>query len=185
VQRYAGSQFGIPVMKYDTVIEYPANHAHDVFGLEWGAQLFVCHGPAGAIAHLGILQVHACLREQVMISGVVVMHVRDDDIRHLRVRDPDRPQALIHRAYQGAPALLRLLRVESGVDDYGALRSHYRPDEVVQGHGSVVGIAAQEVVAGGTLEMRVADCENLVVDTHGRSGYLTKDRINGLLLTLA
>ncbi len=113
------------------------------------------------------------------------MHVRDDDIRHLRVRDSDRPQAFIHRAYQGAPALLRLLRVESGIDDYGALWSHYRPDEVIQGHGSVVGIAAQEVMGSGTLEVRVADCENLVVDTHVRSGYLTKDRLNGLLRALA
>jgi hypothetical protein len=48
-----------------------------------------------------------------------------------------------------------------------------------------VGIAAQEVMGSGTLEVRVADCENLVVDTHGRSGYLTKDRLNGLLRALA
>ena len=153
-------------MKHDTVVKHPTNHAHDILGLEWGAQLRMRHGPAGAIAHLCILQMHPRLGEQVMISGVVVMHVSDDDIRHLLVRYSDRPQAFIHGTYQGAPALLRLLRVESGIDDYGVVRGHYRPDEVVQGHGSVVGIAAQEVVAGGTLEVRVADCENLVVDTH-------------------
>ena len=95
------------------------------------------------------------------------MHVRDDDVRHLRVRYSYRPQAVIHWTYQGAPALLRLLRVESGIDDYGALWSHYRPDEVVQGHGPVVRVAAQEVEGGGALEVRVADSENFVVDAHG------------------
>jgi hypothetical protein len=98
---------------------------------------------------------------------VVIMHVSDDDIRHLLVRYSYRPQAFIHGTYQGASALLRLLRVESGIDDYGVVPGHYRPDEVVQGHGPVVGITAQEVVGGGALEVRVADSENLVVDAHG------------------
>ena len=61
--------------------------------------------------------------------------------------------------------------VRSGAD--------YRPDEIVQGHGAVVGIAAQEVVAGGALEVRVADSDDLVVDAHG-DAYLTKDRLYGL-----
>ena len=95
------------------------------------------------------------------------MHVSDDDIRHLLVRYSYHPQAFIHGTYQDASALLRLLRAESGIDDYGVVRGHYRPDEVVQGHGPVVGVAAQEVVRGGALEVRIADSENLVVDAHG------------------
>ena len=38
---------------------------------------------------------------------------------------------------------------------------------------------------GGALEVRVADSENLVVDTHWGSGYLTKDRLDGRLRALA
>ena len=154
-------------MKHDTVVKHPTNHAHDILGLEWGAQLSMRHRSAGAIAHLGILQVHPRPGKQVMISGVVVMHVSDDDIRHLLVRYSYRPQAFIHGTYQGASALLRLLRAESGIDDYGAVRTHYGPDEVVQRHGSVMRVAAQEVVGGSALEMCVADSENLVVDAHG------------------
>jgi hypothetical protein len=110
---------------------------------------------------------HPRLGEQVIISGVVVMHVSDDDIRHLLVLYAYRPQAFIHGTYQGASALLCLFRAESGIDDEAVLRANDGPDEIVQGHGPVVGIAAQEVMGGSALEVRVADSKYLVVDAQG------------------
>ena len=41
--RSAGSQFGVAVMKHDAIVKHPANHAHDILGLEWRAQQLVRH----------------------------------------------------------------------------------------------------------------------------------------------
>ena len=101
-----------------------------------------------------------------MVSRVVVVHVRDDHIGHLRVRDAYNAQAIVDGPYERAPALLCLLCVESGIDDDGMARAHDGPDKVIQGHGPVVRIAAQEVVSGGPFQVRVPDGEYCVFNGH-------------------
>src|SRR5580658_2382338 len=103
----------------------------------------------------------------MMVSRVVIMHMGDDYVGHILVGYTDDPQALFDGADECAPALPCLLGVEAGVDDDGMARTHYGPDEVIQGHRPVVSVPAQEVVSGCPLQVRVPDGENFVFDGHG------------------
>jgi hypothetical protein len=102
----------------------------------------------------------------VMVSRMIVMHVRDDHVGYLRVRYAYGLESCIDGSHERAPALPGLLRVEAGVDDDRVARAHYGPDKVIQGHGPVVRVAAQEVVRGGTVQVRVPDGEYFVFDGH-------------------
>src|SRR5260370_11596127 len=122
----------------------------------------MAHAAAGARRHLAFLKVVGRVREKVEIAGVVVMHVRDDHVGHLRRVDADRPQALGRRPQRLAPAPARALRIEAGIDHIGLSGADDRPDVIVERHRAVVRVAADEIRAREPLVPAIADRENLV-----------------------
>ena len=69
---------------------------HVVFA-ERDAQHLVAHAAAGGVGHLGVLHVIARVGEQVVVAGVVLMHVGDDDVLDLVGLDAERLQPLADR----------------------------------------------------------------------------------------
>src|SRR5882724_9088471 len=116
---------------------------------------------SGAERHFAVLNVKTRGGKLIEAASVIVMHVGDDHVAHLSGVDTDHFQPLGGRAKQFALPLAGHLRVESGIDYKGALFpaifTYNRPHEKVDGHGSIVRIAAQEVFAGAPRMMRVTN----------------------------
>ena len=110
-----------------------------------------------AVRHLGVLQMIAGARKQVVVADVVVMQMADDDVLDLVGVDADRLEPLADRLEQGAAALLGHGGVEAGVDDEGAGGPDDRPDVIVERLQDVVRIAADVVLRRAPVVMAVAD----------------------------
>ena len=152
-----GSQLVIAIVERDAAFEDPLDHGGHVGSLEREPRYRVAHVASGAERHFAILHVEARGRELIEAAGVVVMHVGDDHILHLRRLDADHLQPLGGRAQQLALPFASHLGVESGIDHEGAIFTDNRPHEEVDGHGSIVRIAAQKVLTGPPRMVRVAD----------------------------
>ena len=76
----ARSNFIVPIMKLHTTLEYFVSHGGDGAGIEDPADLRVQHATPRAIGHLRILQVIAGAWKEIMISRMVVMHMRNHDM---------------------------------------------------------------------------------------------------------
>ncbi len=87
---------------------------------------------------------------------MVVVHVRDDDILHLREIYTEPPQALRGRSQVVALAPLRGLLIESRVDDHRVPRVTRKPHEVVHLLG-LVRVSADVVLRSATLHRGVPD----------------------------
>jgi hypothetical protein len=117
----------------------------------------MAHAAPGTVRHLAILKVVARPRKQVVVAGMVVMEVADDDVGDLFGIDVDRSQSFGNRFDDGAPALGRHSRIEAGVHDKGAVRPFDHPDEVGERLVGVVRIAADVVFVLRSIVMRVTD----------------------------
>ena len=94
MQREAGRELIVAVVKRHAPVEHLPHHRHHVVGLERDALMCVAHASSGAVRHLAVLQVIAGAGEQVVVAAVVVVQVGDDDVLD-RVRiDAERRQAL-------------------------------------------------------------------------------------------
>ena len=69
-----------------------AHHRHHVFDLEGPADHLVTHAAPGGVRHLAVLQVVSRARKEVVVAGVVVVQVGDDDVLDLARIDADRLQ---------------------------------------------------------------------------------------------
>ena len=79
---------------------------------------------------------------------------------------PNGTQTVVHRAHE-----LRLLFVACSTPNpvsttWCGSAAYDGPDEVVQGHGAVVRVAAQKLCRGCALQVRVAHGVDFVVDAH-------------------
>ena len=95
---------------------------------------------------------------------------RDDHILDLVRIKPYHAQAFAHRTKQRAISFHGSRCVEPGVEDEAAFPAHNRPDKVVERHGPIVRIAADEIVRSGPVVMAVADREQIV--SLAQIGYL-------------
>ena len=143
----AGRDLADPVMKAHPVLEQALDHRGHVGRLERAAHIAMAHAAAGAERHLAVLQVESGVREQVVVAGVVVMHVADHDVLDRVGIDADREEALARRPQEVAAALLRHRRVEPGVEDQRAVLADNRPDEIIERHRPVMRVAAVEILA--------------------------------------
>ena len=156
-------------MEADPVAEHALDHRGHVGDLERAADVAVAHAAAGAERHLAVLKVERRVREQIVVAGVVVMHVADDDVLDPVRIDADRLETVARRKQEVAPAFFRHRRVEAGVEDQGAALADNGPDEIVERHRPVMRVAAIEILARAPVMMRIAHGVDLIgVAAHGR-----------------
>ena len=82
----------------------------------------MAHAAAGGVGHLGILEVIARIREQVVIAGVIPMHVGRDHMIDMIGLDAERFEPVADRLDDLAAAFLGGLFVKTGIDHEGAVR---------------------------------------------------------------
>ena len=158
----------VAVVEADAVAEHAPDHRGHVFRLERAADVAVAHAAPGAERHLAVLNVKRRVREQIVVAGVVVMHVADDDILDPVRIDADRQEPVARRTQKLAPALFRHRRVEAGVEDQRPALADNGPDEIVERHRPVMRVAAVEIVSRRALVVRIAHGIDLIgVAAHG------------------
>ena len=123
----AGRDLAGPVVEPDAVAEHAPDHRGHVVRLERAADIAVAHAASGAERHFAVLNVERRVREQIVVAGVVVMHVADDDILDPVRIDADRQEPVARRTQKLAPALFRHCRVEAGVEDQASGSRRQRP----------------------------------------------------------
>jgi hypothetical protein len=121
VQRDAGHERFIAIVKGDAAIEHLSDQRDHIVHLERDALVRMAHAAPGTVRHLAILKVVPRPRKQVVVAGMVVMEVADDDVGDLFGIDVDRSQSFGNRFDDGATALGRHRMVEAGVHDKGAV----------------------------------------------------------------
>ena len=122
------------------------DHPGDIIWLECMSNRSVTHVAARRVGHFIILQMVAGVREQVFVTAMVVMHMRNDDIAHIGRVDIDCRETFGYRASNRAATLSCDCFAEAGIDNDRALVIAYDPDEVVQWHiGLVMRIAVDKV----------------------------------------
>ena len=128
----------------------------------------MAHAAPGAERHFAVLNVERRVREQIVVAGMVVMHVADDDILDPVRIDADRLEAVARRKQEIATALFRHRRVEAGVEDQRAALADNGPDEIIERHRPVMRVTAIEIVPRRALVVRIAHGIDLVgVAAHG------------------
>ncbi len=157
VQCDSRSQLVIAIVKRDAAFEDPLDYGRHVGSLKRESCHPMAHVASCTERHLAILNVVPRGWEFIQAAGVIVMHVRDDHILYLRRIDADHLQPFGRRPKQLALAFARHLRIEAGIDYERSLFTYNCPHEEVDGHGSIVRIAAQKVLAGPPWMVRVTD----------------------------
>src|SRR5260221_4000491 len=107
---------------------------------------------------------------------MVVVQVGDHHVFYLRGVDLEQPQGIRRTAQVLASALARHGRRETGVDHDLATLAAHQPHEIVERHGPVVRIAADEVFRGAPRVVRILERVDLV-------GHFTVTRANFRLPT--
>src|SRR5678816_1780143 len=104
VQRDSRSQFVVAIVKRYAAFEDPLDHRADVGSLERKPGDSVAHMATRAKRHFAILHVVARCWKLIQAAGMVVMHMRDDYIPHLRRLDADHLESFGRRSQQLALA---------------------------------------------------------------------------------
>jgi hypothetical protein len=129
----AGEKLLLAVVEHHAPgIDLP-HDGQDIIELEGNAQQAMAHAPPGGIGHLGVLQVKARGREQVVVAGVIVMEMGEDDLLDRVGLDADRLQTVADGGEHLALAARRHIGIEAGVNDHRAFGIADHPDEVVEG----------------------------------------------------
>ena len=103
-------------MEGDALAIDMAHHQGHVLDRKRMPQHAVAHAAAGGIAHLALLEMKPCGRKAIEIAGVVVMQMGNDNILDAVGLDPETIQRVNRVERQLAPAQLRFLGVEAGID---------------------------------------------------------------------
>ena len=145
-------------MKHHAAIIQAADHRHHIFGGKGKARVRVGHVTACTELHFPILDMIAGFWEHRMVSGVIVMHVAQNDIGYLGWIDADTLQAFARGTEKLTAALLAHLFVESRIDDIYTVGRSYHPDKIIHGHGAlVVRIPSQKIFPSRSVVMRVTE----------------------------
>ncbi len=148
------------------------DHRRNIVLLERLAQPRMAHDAPRAVGHLAILDVVGRIGKEVVVAGVIVVHVGDDDVLDPIRLDPDCPQSLGRRIDHLTPALCRGFAAKAGVDHECPAVADNRPHVEIDRHRPVVRIAADEVRARAPVVAAIADGVDLVARRrHRRSPW--------------
>src|SRR6516225_4602488 len=145
----------VSIVEDQTAAEKLPHHSDDVFLVERLAHHRVVHQSARTKPHLAILDVVTCRREQIVVAGVIVVHVSDQDVFYLGWIDADRRQSFARRPEEFAPAACAGGPIEAGIDDDGAAIGNHGPHKIVERHRAIVRIAADEILTRAPVVMRI------------------------------
>src|SRR5215510_4030858 len=68
------------IVEFDAISEYFSYHRKHVAFAERNAQHLMTHAAAGGVGHLGVLDVITRIREQIVVAGMIPMHVRRNHV---------------------------------------------------------------------------------------------------------
>ena len=95
----------------------------------------VAHARAGGELHFAFLHVETGVREEVVIAGVIVVHMRRDNMLDIGTLDAHGLKRHIHRGDQLAPTACAGGGIETAVDHNSACLVSDHPDVIINGHG--------------------------------------------------
>src|SRR5262245_40644075 len=147
VHRYAGGELVNAIVKFDAIGKYLAHHCQHVTFAERDSQHLVAHASTGGVGHFGILNVIARVRKQVVVAGVIPVHVGGDDVIDLVGLQAACLYAIAHRVGDLPCAFLRSDLIEACVAYKDAVRPLNNPDVVGNRRHLVVGIA-EDIILG-------------------------------------
>ena len=96
------------------------------------AQRAEAHAAPGGVAHLAVLQMKSRIGKAIEIAGVIVMQMGDDDVPDVVGLDPEARQRIDRIERELAVSRLRLLRIETGIDQDVAAAAADQPDEIIE-----------------------------------------------------
>src|SRR5262245_42591241 len=147
VYRDAGNELVSAIVKCDAIGKYLAYHCQHVAFAERDSQHLVAHAATAGVGHFGILNVIARIRKQVVVAGVIPMHVGGDDVIDLVGLQAECLYAVAHRVGDLSRALLRSDLIEACVAYKSAVRPLNDPD-VVGNRRHLVMRIAEDVILG-------------------------------------
>ena len=149
VDRHSGRHLAVPVVEAHVAGVDAAHHRRHVVHREGAPDEGVAHAPARAEAHLAILDVIPRLREQVVVAGVVPVHVGHDHVPDGIGLAPRAPSSLPPPGRHELPVPpCALGPVEAGVDQDRAAAADHDPDVEVDRHRRVVEVGRLRSAAG-------------------------------------
>ena len=163
VNGHSRRDLGVTLMKGDPARIDVAHHLADMVGGERLAKVGEAHARPRHVGHLGGLQVESRVRKSPERAGMIVVHVRYDQLLDHFGGNAEQRQGgrrrLLHR-----PAALPAFRlVEPGVDDDGPRRVADDPDEIVHRLQAIVVVGEDVILMPLALdELGVFDCQDLV-----------------------
>ena len=172
VQAEARRDRRVAFVKMYAAVEDIAHHLADMLDVIGVFQRRMAHARPGGEPHFLFLDMEGGFWKILQPAGVVIMHMGDDDIVDLAGVEAELVQHLGRSAMILDPAFGRRTVAETGVDDIAALAVADHPDEIIQRHGMVMGVAAKEILTRGTVAaMGVFQGENFIDIGHGRRSH--------------
>src|SRR5262249_24977066 len=173
------------IVEFDSISEYFSHHRKHVAFAERNAQHLMTHAAAGGVGHLGVLDVIARIGEQVVVAGMIPVHVGGDHVINLVGCNTERLQALAYGMNDGARAFLGGGFVEAGIADKRAVRPLDHPDVIRDRCHLIMRIAENVIFRALACMRRVADRIDLVdVVAHDFLPTVTPARFS-IILTIA
>ena len=162
VNREAGGELIIAVVKLHAAVVDQTDHADHVFDFEAVPELMMAHMPPRDERHLVVLKVEARLREIAEGADVVVVHVRHDHIADRSRIDAKPGEAFRRPPEQHALALRGDFGREACIQHERAIAVAHEPHEVIHRHRRVVRIAAEKMIRAARIALCVFDREDFI-----------------------
>src|SRR6185312_16230364 len=150
------------IMKFHTIREDLSDHRQHVAFAERNTQHLMAHAAAGGVSHLGILDVIARIGKEIVVAGMVPMHVRRDHVVDFVGRNTERLQTLSNGMDDLAGALLCRHFIETRVADESAVRTLDNPNVVGDRCHLVMRIAKDVILRALAGMSRVTDSVHFV-----------------------
>ncbi len=108
----------------------------------------MAHTAASTKRHLTILKMKTRVGKQSVITRMVIVHMRNNDVFNLSRINAKLAQTVFNAMRDGPATLTGHGSIKSGINHNRARGPYDGPDKIVNRHRSVVWISPQKVIAG-------------------------------------